>query len=196
MVGPYQVIQDPGGNYTAAIPNDGLSDYSDATFVDVEQYIGPSGVVLNRVDGTLGVGVGDEGTVTTAYARFQATGPVAGVRIFTAGAGTSSDMDPSQSPVESSLGTLYPMDSGALRQIEAARNGFTVTMRVSVPANRTDPSAITRIYEAWIVVAVVYPGDAPPCRLFPRGDGLGVGSGRHFPPSKSQQRSGRRFGYY
>lgn len=40
------------------------------------------------------------------------------------------------------------------------------------------------------------PTDAPPCRLFPRGDGLGVGSGRHFPPSKSQQRSGRRFGYY
>ena len=37
---------------------------------------------------------------------------------------------------------------------------------------------------------------APPCRLFPRGDGLGVGSGRRFPPPKSQQKSGRRFGYY
>lgn len=37
---------------------------------------------------------------------------------------------------------------------------------------------------------------APPARLFPREDGLGVGGGRHFPPAKSQQRSGRRFGYY
>lgn len=37
---------------------------------------------------------------------------------------------------------------------------------------------------------------APPCRLFPRDDGLGVGGGRIFPPPKSQQRSGRRFGYY
>ena len=41
-----------------------------------------------------------------------------------------------------------------------------------------------------------YTVGAPPCRLFPRGDGLGVGGGRHFPPPKSQQRSGRRFGYY
>lgn len=37
---------------------------------------------------------------------------------------------------------------------------------------------------------------APPARIFPRDDGLGVGGGRHFPPPKSQQRSGRRFGYY
>lgn len=40
------------------------------------------------------------------------------------------------------------------------------------------------------------PTVAPPARLFPRADGLGVGSGRHFPPAQSQQRSGRRFGYY
>ena len=37
---------------------------------------------------------------------------------------------------------------------------------------------------------------APPARLFPRGDGLGVGGGRRFPPPRSQQRSGRRFGFY
>lgn len=40
------------------------------------------------------------------------------------------------------------------------------------------------------------PTVAPPARLFPRDDGLGVGGGRGFPPPKSQQRSGRRFGYY
>lgn len=37
---------------------------------------------------------------------------------------------------------------------------------------------------------------APPGRLFPRDDGLGVGGGRIFPPPSSQQRSGRQFGYY
>ena len=37
---------------------------------------------------------------------------------------------------------------------------------------------------------------APPCRRFPRADDLGVGGGRAYPPPRSQQRSGRRFGFY
>lgn len=39
---------------------------------------------------------------------------------------------------------------------------------------------------------------APPCRLYPRSDRLGVGSGRIFPPPKSHQYSPRRSGatYY
>ena len=51
-------------------------------------------------------------------------------------------------------------------------------------------------YEAAVVVQWRESYDAPPARLFPRSDGLGVGGGRHFPPPKSQQRSSRRFGYY
>lgn len=52
---------------------------------------------------------------------------------------------------------------------------------------------------SWVAfsVAVIWGvPSAPPARLFPREDGLGVGGGRHFPPPKSQQRSNRRFGYY
>jgi hypothetical protein len=41
----------------------------------------------------------------------------------------------------------------------------------------------------------LFPG-APPCRIYPRDDGLGVGAGRIFPPPTSHQRSGRRAGGY
>lgn len=54
-----------------------------------------------------------------------------------------------------------------------------------------------RIYEAYLVIET--PGsDAPPCRIYPRSDGLGVGAGRAYPPPKSQQRSpgNRGVGYY
>lgn len=51
-----------------------------------------------------------------------------------------------------------------------------------------------RVFEARLEAKVR--SDAPPCRLFPRADGLGVGGGRNFPPPKSRQRSSRRFGYY
>lgn len=53
-----------------------------------------------------------------------------------------------------------------------------------------------QIYEA--EVFAVMPGEAPPCRIFPRSDGLGVGAGRAYPPPKSQQRSpgNRGVGYY
>lgn len=37
---------------------------------------------------------------------------------------------------------------------------------------------------------------APPCRKYPREDGLGVGGRRHYPPARSQQRSSRRAGGY
>lgn len=56
----------------------------------------------------------------------------------------------------------------------------------------------TGLNPVWDLILLRFGGPtvAPPCRLFPREDGLGVGGGRHYPPSKSQQRSARRFGYY
>ena len=69
---------------------------------------------------------------------------------------------------------------------------FSVHMPFYSPA----PLEIQRlqIYEA--TVSVVFRGAPPPARLFPREDGLGVGGGRIYPPPKSQQLSGRRFGHY
>lgn len=58
------------------------------------------------------------------------------------------------------------------------------------------PNETQRIAVYEVRLAVKVRSVAPPCRLFPRDDGLGVGSGRHFPSPKSQQRSARRFGYY
>ena len=58
------------------------------------------------------------------------------------------------------------------------------------------PDRRTRVYDLLVSYRTLVARDAPPCRLLPREDGLGVGGGRHFPPAKSQQRSGRRFGYY
>lgn len=54
-----------------------------------------------------------------------------------------------------------------------------------------------RVYEARLYVTLLG-DDAPPCRIFPRRDGLGVGAGCAFPPPKSQQRSpgNRGVGYY
>lgn len=54
-----------------------------------------------------------------------------------------------------------------------------------------------RVYE--ITLTVDYTTTitfAPPARKYPREDGLGVGARRHYPPPRSQQRSGRRVGGY
>lgn len=48
----------------------------------------------------------------------------------------------------------------------------------------------------YVVFGVVPFTIAPPCRLYPREDQLGVGSGRIWPPPKSQQFSNRRAGGY
>lgn len=48
---------------------------------------------------------------------------------------------------------------------------------------------LLRLYEAWITVGVNR--IAPPCRITGREDGLGSGSGRIFPPPRSQQASNR-----
>lgn len=40
----------------------------------------------------------------------------------------------------------------------------------------------------------IFPGAAPPCRLHPRKDSLGVGGARVFPPPQTHQASGRRAG--
>lgn len=40
----------------------------------------------------------------------------------------------------------------------------------------------------------LYAGTAPPCRLYPRADHLGVGSGRAYPPPNTHQASARRAG--
>lgn len=49
------------------------------------------------------------------------------------------------------------------------------------------------LHEFWIVVNYITPDTfkAPPCRLYPREDELGSGSGRIFPPPRSQQSSNR-----
>lgn len=52
------------------------------------------------------------------------------------------------------------------------------------------------VYEAWLEIGASAPTVAPPCRLYPREDDLGVGSGRIYPPPRSQQRSLRRVGGY
>lgn len=66
-------------------------------------------------------------------------------------------------------------------------------------AVETVPNGIQRwnVYEARLTVLVPI-FDAPPCRLHPRSDGLGVGGGRNYPPPRSQQRSlgHRGVGYY
>lgn len=48
----------------------------------------------------------------------------------------------------------------------------------------------------YMTFGVIVSDTAPPCRLYPREDHLGVGSGRIWPPPKSQQASPRRAGGY
>lgn len=80
------------------------------------------------------------------------------------------------------------------------QQGSTIYLTLQAAAPDPDPEGsfvrYHRVFEARVVVYSMAPTVAPPCRLFPRDDGLGVGGGRHYPPPKSQQRSGRRFGYY
>ena len=68
------------------------------------------------------------------------------------------------------------------------------------PPEATDDVTTIEDYPSQIIeVRIAYATQvvgAPPCRLFPREDGLGVGGGRRFPPPKSQQASSRRVGYY
>lgn len=54
-----------------------------------------------------------------------------------------------------------------------------------------------RYYELALTVDYVSAtSHAPACRKYPREDRLGVGSGRHYPPPRSQQFSARRAGGY
>ena len=82
----------------------------------------------------------------------------------------------------------------------ASWSGIAATASLSTAADTTSWGGANPTNHFGVSSAIFTLGPiltvAPPCRLFPRGDGLGVGGGRHFPPSKSQQRSGRRFGYY
>lgn len=196
MVGPFWVQQDPDPSYEPAVPNDALDDESDATYIDVKHYIGGAGVFHNRAIGDLAPGWGDPRSVVNVYARLKADGAIEGVSLFTHGSGAESRLDPAGTPVETPVGTLYPMDSLGIDLVNNVRNGFATEMQIIVPATRTDTAIFTRIYEASIVVALIGVGEAPPCRRFPRPDRLGVGGGRRFPPPASLQESNRRFGYY
>lgn len=97
--------------------------------------------------------------------------------------------------------TLTPESSLTQRaeteQLKASSLVADVTLGAGASGART--ATTNDVDYAWVAfsVAVAWgPTVAPPARLFPREDGLGVGGGRHFPPPKSQQRSNRRFGYY
>lgn len=79
--------------------------------------------------------------------------------------------------------------------------GELMRLRIAAATAFTYPSGSTSyqwyVYEAQLVLTIPSV-DAPPCRIFPRSDGLGIGAGRAFPPPRSQQRSpgNRGVGYY
>ena len=89
--------------------------------------------------------------------------------------------------------TEIPMGSDTGRVLVTARyrsSGRTASESVSFSANYLSSRSVMAVFGLTDVLV------APPARLFPRPDGLGVGGGRIYPPPKSQQLSGRRFGYY
>ena len=194
MLGPYTVSEN-GVDRTAAVANDALADDNLSTFIDVDRYLTPPNVFLSQVEGQLGpVGttpISDPRAV--AYARFRASGSIDSVVLQVFGTGDSSRMVVGGTPLESTMGTLYPMDSQGITLVNRAIDGYNCRMSVTVPSSAGHD--IIRISEAWIVVALPTYG-APPCRNLKRGDRLDLGGARNYPPSKMQQTSSRGVGAY
>lgn len=74
-----------------------------------------------------------------------------------------------------------------------AMNGGVVSDETAVDSGATGGLSNTGPYITFGVLPFTV---APPCRLYPRDDQLGVGSGRVWPPPKSHQASSRRAGGY
>jgi len=76
----------------------------------------------------------------------------------------------------------------------------TVGVNTGVISDETwlfaEPSGGINLPWPYLTFGVLPLGAAPPCRLYPREDQLGVGSGRIWPPPKSHQYSPRRAGGY
>lgn len=70
-------------------------------------------------------------------------------------------------------------------------------LRLQAPLLRTSNRTVyIRIFEAALLIGTETLGAAPPCRQSPRDDEFMLGGARQFPPPKSDQFGGRRFGYY
>lgn len=93
--------------------------------------------------------------------------------------------------------TLTSGDALAMSDFLANPAVYNLAVLAPLYASPNVPNEIQRwnVYEARLYVLTPR-RDAPPCRLLQRSDGLGVGSGRNYPPPKSQQRSFRGVGYY
>lgn len=80
--------------------------------------------------------------------------------------------------------------------VTALEAGAFLDINSVINHGQTTPAVVT-VYNAWVEVgvapAVTY---APALRKYPRPDSLGVGAGRHYPPSGTQQSSNRRAGGY
>lgn len=184
-----------------------FSDDSDATYVEFETYEHPSvsyaDTATLALQPTPLVKTTTAGVTVSAWVRYQSLSvDMAPPRIQIRRAGI--DLVVAEPAAPGSAATTWieiPLpftDANLASFLSLIDSGSeTVNLIVTAPFLRTYTfrNTRTRVYEAYLMVTT--PGsDAPPCRIFPRADGLGVGSGRRFPPPKSQQRSGRRFGYY
>lgn len=89
---------------------------------------------------------------------------------------------------------LYPGMADALA-------AGTFWMSIAVDRNVSSwndgtPTTLIDIAEMRLIVATTGVALSPPRRKYPRDDRYGVGPGRHYPPSTSQQASNRRAGGY
>lgn len=193
-IGPYNVSEAAGSR---TVEGDALADSDTGTGIVVDAYVSPTNPFLSNVAGVLRrppAGTTFSRSHSWVYARATASSRIETVIMQVFGKGDSSSTDKNRPPLETSLGTLYPMDSNGFQLVQDAINGYPVTTSASLPSSASHTA--TLISELWIVV-VSDQVEAPPRRLFPREDGLGVGGARrHWPPPRSYQRGARRAGGY
>lgn len=94
---------------------------------------------------------------------------------------------------------LTPVGASGLSNFVQLIRGDTepLYLQVHAPFLRVVPNreSYTKVFEVSLLIGVPT-HVAPPCRLTGRGDSLGVGAGRNYPPSKMQQTSSRGVGAY
>lgn len=180
-----------------------LGDDNDATGMSITGYY--------YADGTQIYGYGYNGfeaadTPLSDSATFTVllryTGAAYHPRAYLRRGGYGLIMTPAQrvAPPVSGYTTAWTMTGDAAATIKGLWPGAIGPTQVQVIAASDVPNidATLTWFIQEVALLVTYPTtDAPPRRLFPREDGLGVGGvRRHWPPSKSVQRGIRRAGGY